>query len=205
MKKIFWIAILILSALISYGQTVSMKSTTKGISIKADVGVVGWASEDLEIPYERGPAIGFRLSYGFNNVLEAFTEMNFAQIKPEDEFVDPFMLKHIDFGGKLNFGSSLNAIRPYTYVALTVFGSKQKILTDEWYNYYSTLKLSGTGATVGVGLKYHLDLPLAITFDASMTHGKYTKVVFDEETIPGKIDAKSYRMSLGVVVYFNQL
>jgi hypothetical protein len=205
MKRIIWIILFVLSALLSFGQVMSMQSTNKGLSVGLETGIGGWSSQNLGVTTEKGFNYGIRLAYGFSELFELYANINSTRIKPESDAVDPFSMGHMDIGAKFNFGSTLNPLKPYAFGALTFFGSEQNYHFDDFFDFNSVFKFKGNGFTVGGGIKYHFSLPLALSFDAAITSGNYTKNEIDGEILSEEYDYTSFRINVGVVVYFKEL
>ncbi len=201
MKRLIWLAIFLLSVLLSYGQ-ISMQSSNAGFSLQAEYGYGMWKSEDFGVDREGGQSMGVRLGYGFSENWEAVAAFGSTRIKPDDFDFMPFRLNQVDLGAKYTFGSTLNPVRFHLAGYFSHISSKQEVFYDIFEP--SLWKLSGAAGTVALGAKYHIALPVAISLDAAMTMGSYRQNYLDGfEMDP--IDYQGYRITLGVIVYFNQL
>lgn len=206
MKKLIWLAILFLSVIISYGQNFSMRSTNSGISLKASVGAGSWKSNDFGVKSKLGASYNLEIGYGFNENLEILGAASLLRISQVDFFELPYNLQQFDLGARYTFGSTLKPIRFYASAALSLFSSKQSVWEEDWFfgEFIGTYELNGTGVTLGVGGKYHLNLPVAITFDSSFSLGNCNNNKYEGEAIP-EVDISAFKFKLGAVIYFNQL
>ncbi|MCB0687401.1 MAG: outer membrane beta-barrel protein [Saprospiraceae bacterium] len=206
MKKLIWLAIFLLSVIMSYSQSYTMRSTSSGISVGLGVGTGGWQCKDFGVTQERGLAYGIQLGYGFNENIELFGKGAFIRINPEDEFFLPFQLNEYMLGARYTFGSTLSPLKFYANASISVLSSSQSVDDSDWFfdETISTYYLRGIGGTVGLGAKYHLRLPIAITLDATMTFGKLNNNYWEDEAIES-FQYRSNAIRLGAVIYFNQL
>lgn len=206
MKKIIWLAIFFLSVLMSYSQNFSMKSTNSGISLQASGGIGGWKSKDFGVESENGTAFSLQLGYGFNENMEIIGGAQILKINPKDEFFLPFTLQEIKIGAKYTFGSTLNPLRFHASASIAWLNSSQGVADYDWFfdEIESTFHLSGVGANLSAGAKYHLKLPIAITLDVAYTFGKLNNNYLDDLQIED-LDYGSHAIKIGAIIYFNQL
>lgn len=202
MKKLIWIIILTLAALVSYGQSLSMQSTNAGLSIALGGGHYSWESDGFGAHQEIGRVVNFNVAYGLNENIEVLAGLKTAFVTPEDPAFLRFAMNHFEFGGRYTFGSTMRKTRGH--VGLTAFKlSSEQEYQDDWLGLNSILNLSGFGATISGGCKYHLSLPIAVTVDAAFSSGKFS--LADSSDQQPEFDYSSFQISVGVVMYINQL
>lgn len=206
MKKIIWLAIFTLSVILSYGQNFSMQSTNSGISLKASAGAGGWKSNEFLVNSKLSASYNLEIGYGFNENLEVFGAASVLRVTKVDFFELPYSVQQFDLGARYTFGSTLNPVRFYAGASLSVISSDQSIEEDDWFfgEFVGTYELRGIGGTLSVGGKYHLSLPVALTFESSLSFGNLNNNRYDGEAIP-EFDFTSYKFKVGAVIYFNQL
>ena len=102
------------------------------------------------------------------------------------------------------FGSTTSNVRPYLDAAFNVRQATQDI--DDGSGQVEELTISGSGLTVGGGVRYHLSLPFAIDAGAKLSFGEFSEVELGgvSITVPDAASANSVRINVGIVWFPGQ-
>lgn len=205
MKRFLLIsAFLLMSTALVHAQgAISMQSNGEGFFVGLHLGAATWTVDDLQIDAESGGGGGLTVGYGFSQLISAYLSADAASISPD--LGESYTLGHGDLGVLFTFGSTTSAVRPYADVA---FGVRQASadLVDDTTGQTEELTISGTGLTVGGGVRYHLSLPLAIDAGVKASFGNLTEAELGGVTIqlPESASANSIRINVGVVWFPGQ-
>ena len=150
--------------------------------------------EGEETEAESGAGLGLGIGYGFGERFALIVNLDAASVSSEDTDED-LALAHFDIGGRVNFGSTASAIRPYVNVA---FSGVAEGTTSE--NPDENVTISGAGYTLGGGLQYFFSPRFALDAALQGTFGEFTEVQIGDESIEFDEDVKftSARLQLGV-------
>jgi opacity protein-like surface antigen len=162
-----------------------------GNSIKWDV-----EGEDTET--ETGGGLGLGLGYGFGERFALVVNLDAASVKSDEDDAgdaEDLALAHFDIGGRLNFGSTASAIRPYVNVA---FSGVAEGTTNEDED--ENITISGGGYTLGGGLQYFFSPRFALDAALQGTFGEFTKIQVGDESEDFDEDIKftTARLQLGL-------
>jgi opacity protein-like surface antigen len=146
---------------------------------------------------ETGAGLGLGIGYGFGERFALVINLDAAGVSSDetDAGGEDLALAHFDIGGRLNFGSTASALRPYVNVA---FSGVAEGTTNEDED--ENVTISGAGYTLGGGLQYFFAPRFALDAALQGTFGEFTKIQVGDESADFDEDVKftSARLQLGV-------
>lgn len=149
--------------------------------------------EDTET--QTGGGLGLGLGYGFGERFALVINLDAASVTSDDADAgdEDLALAHFDIGGRLNFGSTASAIRPYVNAFISGVAEGEGEGDD-------AVVISGGGFTVGGGLQYFFSPSLALDAALQGTFGEFTKIQVGDESAEIDEDFKftTARLQLGV-------
>jgi len=153
-----------------------------------------WDLPDTENETATGGGLGLGLGYGFGERFALVVNLDAANVKfDNDEDDGEHALVHFDLGGRLNFGSTASAVRPYVnaFISGVAEGEGEG---DE------AVIISGGGFSVGGGLQYFFSPSFALDAALQTSFGEFTQIqVGDESTeIDEDFKFRTARLQLGV-------
>lgn len=153
--------------------------------------------EDMESERESGGGLGLGIGYGFGERFALVINLDAASVSSDEEDAGDvdLALAHFDVGGRLNFGSTASAIRPYVNVA---FSGVAEGTTSEDED--ENVTISGGGYTLGGGLQYFFSPRFALDAALQGTFGEFKKIQVGDESAEIDEDFKftTARLQLGV-------
>jgi opacity protein-like surface antigen len=155
-----------------------------------------WDLPDTENETETGGGLGLGLGYGFGEQFALVVNLDAATVKfDNDEDDGSRALAHFDIGGRVNFGSTASAVRPYVNAALS--GVAEGTSADDGED---AVTISGGGFTVGGGLQYFFSPKFALDAAVQGTFGEFTKIQVGDLSQDIDEDAKfrTARLQVGV-------
>jgi opacity protein-like surface antigen len=158
---------------------------------------IKWDVEGEESETETGGGLGLGVGYGFGERFALVLNLDAASVSSDEAEADDedLALAHFDIGGRLNFGSTASAIRPYVNVA---FSGVAEGTTSEDED--ENITISGAGFTVGGGLQYFFSPRFALDAALQGSFGEFTKIQVGDESEEFDEDIKftTARLQLGV-------
>ncbi|HEX8322152.1 outer membrane beta-barrel protein [Longimicrobium sp.] len=158
--------------------------------------------EDMESERETGGGLGLGLGYGFGETFALVINLDAASVSSDDDDADEdaedLALAHFDIGGRLNFGSTASALRPYVNAA---FSGVAEGTTSEDAD--ENVTISGAGFTLGGGLQYFFSPRFALDAGLQGSFGKFNQIQLGDESSEIDEDVKftTARLQLGVTFH----
>lgn len=198
MKRTLIASALFAGTLLSAGSLDAQVSKNSGFLLNLHV-----AGNTIESTFEdesersSGGGLGLGIGYGFGESFALVINLDAASVSLEedDEDGEDLALAHFDIGGRLNFGSTASALRPYVNAA---FSGVAEGTTNEDAD--DNVTVSGAGFTVGGGLQYFFSPSLALDAGLQGSFGKFTQIQVGDESAEIDEDFKftTARLQLGV-------
>jgi opacity protein-like surface antigen len=158
---------------------------------------IKWDVEGEDTERETGGGIGLGLGYGIGERFAIVLNLDGASVSSDDADADDedLALAHFDVGGRLNFGSTASAIRPYVNVAFSGVAEGTTNEDDD-----ENITISGAGYTLGGGLQYFFSPKFAVDAALQGTFGEFTKIQVGDESEEFDEDIKftTARLQLGL-------
>ncbi len=158
----------------------SVESQTKGLSIAATFGRLGWSSEDLDSQFENGFYYGFHAGFGFNHQWAVILQIHFASIATPLEGFDNYPYFEACLGPRYYFNTNTKKWRPFlgAHVNYTKFTGPASDLNNPG-NYFD-LRLIGYGVGLSAGAHYYLNSQLSLFGMLKGTYGKSSKIYLND-------------------------
>ncbi|GAB3698369.1 hypothetical protein GCM10027592_23370 [Spirosoma flavus] len=190
-----------------HAQTIRQRSTTEGFSLGLSGHYMGWSSDYFQFLDENagdGPGFGVRAGYGFTQRYEIFAQYNLSTLNSDNIAAKAFQFSHVTGGLRFNFSATTHALRPFAEVGYTYqTGKVDQVLNNAGRR--DNLIFKGGALHVGAGLNYFVALPVAITLNGSVQAGAKSPLTLNGIEQTDKADVAAFRISLGVIVYVNEL
>ncbi len=167
----------------------AVRSHTSKLFLQAHFNGTGLAVEDADA--EGGSGFGVKLGYGFNPLFTLYAGFDAAGMRTEG---GEYGYGLFDIGGQFNFRSGPNAVVPYLDLALTGQAAVFDIAGDD-------LVFSGSGFTLGGGLKYFATPAVAIDGSLSTTLGSFREVEYQGDREAVDASANGVRLGFGISWY----
>lgn len=199
MKRTLIASALFAGTLLSAGNLDAQVSKNSGFLLNLHLAgnSIKWDVEGEDTERESGGGLGLGLGYGFGERFALVINLDAASVSSDDADAgdEDLALAHFDIGGRLNFGSTASAIRPYVNVAISGV-AEGTTSGDEDEN----VTISGGGYTLGGGLQYFFSPRFALDAALQGTFGEFTKIQVGDESADLDEDFKfnTARLQLGV-------
>ncbi|HEY7768572.1 outer membrane protein [Longimicrobium sp.] len=199
MKRTLIASALFAGTMLSAGSLDAQVSKNSGFLLNLHVAgnTIETTLEDMESDRESGGGLGLGIGYGFGETFALVINLDAASVRSDEEGEDAedLALAHFDIGGRLNFGSTESALRPYVNAA---FSGVAEGTTSE--NEDENVTISGAGFTVGGGLQYFFSPRLALDAGLQGSFGKFTEIQVGDQSADIDDDVKftTARLQLGV-------
>ena len=172
-------------------------SNTTGLFIQGHFNGSGLTVEDADP--ERGNGFGLKLGYGVSPLVTLYAGMDVAAMKTEDPLApsapdEEYGFGHFDLGAQLHFGGERQTLVPYIDAA---FSGQATVFDMEGED----LVFSGSGFSVGGGLKYFVSEVLALDGGVQMTFGNFDEVEMGSQVERIEMESTSARFNLGFSWY----
>lgn len=203
MLRKFYLLIFILTLGITL-QAQDIRSNTEGLNITLSGGIGNWSSSyflNLDELEPLGVGGGLRIGYGLNQRFEIFARYDRHTFKIKNEW-DKYGTSTAGAGVRVNFGGTLQALRPYLEAGFSSINLKidPVLFNGRVVEYH----LKGPALAVGGGVNYFISPNFAIQANAAGMFGKFTTFQIDSKGIEDRPDVRTLRFSLGVSYFFNQ-
>lgn len=192
------------------GQTLvsqDIQSSTKGVSATANGIYSGWSSDSFflgRLAEEEPAGTGFNLGvgYGFNQQFSAHVQYAYLDFST-DVLWDKFAVTSINLSGRMTFGATLRAIRPYIGAGITSVSMKVDPVTFDNFGEFELVN-SGIGFLFNGGVDYFILPNLAIGFYGEFSSGSFSNISLSGERVDvdESIDFSFFNINLGVRYYF---
>ena len=183
-------------------EVLSVRSNTEGLHVGLRAGVANWSSKyflNLDELEPLGVGLGLEAGYGFNQRYELFVRYDWNSFLRKEEW-DRYALSTVGIGGRVNFGGTLQRLRPY--VELGAHSASLVIdpvlLDNELYEY----KLKGATFSVGGGLRFFLTPRLNLSLNATAGWGKFTSFQISGEGLEDRPDLRLLQGAVAVSYFF---
>lgn len=199
MKRTLIASALVAGTMLSAGSLNAQVSKNSGFLLNLHLAgnSIKWDVEGEDTERESGGGLGLGLGYGFGEQFALVLNLDAASVSSDEEGGgdEDLALAHFDIGGRLNFGSTASAIRPYVNVA---FSGVAEGTTSEDED--ENVTISGTGYTLGGGLQYFFSPRFALDAALQGTFGEFTQLQVGDESTEFDEDVKftTARLQLGV-------
>jgi opacity protein-like surface antigen len=199
MKRTLIASALFAGTMLSAGNLHAQVSKNSGFLLNLHLAgnSIKWDVEGEETERESGGGLGLGLGYGFGERFALVLNLDAASVSSDEEGGgdEDLALAHFDVGGRLNFGSTASALRPYVNVA---FSGVAEGTTSEDAD--ENVTISGAGYTLGGGLQYFFSPKFALDAALQGTFGEFTKIQVGDESADFDEDIKftTARLQLGV-------
>lgn len=178
--KIYIISLL---AILSYRgiycqEAYAVQSQTKGFSLSADLGIMGWTQDEMNFENETGLCPGLQALYGINHQWAISFQMHFATITSDFEGNDDYPLFDVSLGARYYFGTNTNKWRPFVEMHLNYMKLRTTVydnVTSEPYK----MDFRGLAGGVAGGVKYYITGQFNIFGILQANYGKSTSVHLD--------------------------
>lgn len=150
---------------------------------------------DAESERESGSGFGLGLGYGFGERFALVINLDAGTISSDEEDEPGLVLAHFDIGGRLNFGSTASALRPYVHAAFS--GVAEGVSGEPGGE---DVIFTGAGYTVGGGLQYFFSPRLALDAGLQGSFGEFTQIQEGDESaeLDEGVEFTTARLQLGV-------
>lgn len=206
MKKIIFT--LFLMALVSWVVGQDVRSSASGFSINANGIYSSWSSESFflgELAEIDPNGTGFNLGvgYGFNQRFSAHLHYSNANFNMNDEW-DAFNVTSIDLTGRISFGATLKALKPYLGAGISSVSMKVDPVTFGDEALYE-LKNSGLGFIFNGGVDYFIKTNLSVGLQGELNIGSFSDISLSGQSIEldESVDFSYFKINLGVRYYFD--
>jgi opacity protein-like surface antigen len=182
-------------------------SSTEGFRLGLSVGRLGWSSDYFTtLPTDAGSGINFgaNVGYGINQLIEPYLGFEYTSIGTSNIGAESFNFTHVDAGLRLNFGGTVNQLRPFIQAG---YGLQNASIKSIVFNNGSVGNLSFGGgiAHVGGGLNYFIKENLSLNLKGVFTFGGKGDIKINNQNIGEQADASTFRLSVGVVFSLSSL
>ncbi len=198
------ILIITLNAFITRLQAQDIRSNTEGLNFTLNGGLGNWSSGyflNLDELEPLGIGGGLRLGYGLNQRFEIFAHYDYHSFIIKNEW-DKYRISTINAGMRVNFGGTLQAVRPYLEAGI---GSLNLAIDPVLFNgNLVEYRLKGPALTLGGGINYFVLPNFSIQANAIGAFGKFNSFQISGTGIEDRPDVRTLRFSLGISYFFNQ-
>lgn len=175
-------------------QVVSQQSTNEGFSITGSLGYHTWNADDISGEALGGIAISLSPSYGFNDHIQAYINLEFAPaVESGSDFIDSYPVHQIELGARFNFAGTTTKLRPFVQATI----ANHSLTFNDDIN--QKFKFSGSTIGFGGGLKYFVETNMAIQAMVQYDFGSYDNNSIDNFTLDQSFDMNTGRMMFGFV------
>jgi opacity protein-like surface antigen len=185
-------------------QAQDIRSNTEGLNVTVSGGIGNWSSNyflNLDELEPLGVGGGLRIGYGLNQRFEIFARYDRHTFKIKNDW-EQYGTSNAGAGLRVNFGGTLQALRPYVEVGFSSINLKiDPVLFNGRIVDY---RLKGPALAVGGGVNYFISPNFAVQAAAAGTFGKFTTFQINGDGIEDRPDARTLRFSLGISYFFNQ-
>jgi hypothetical protein len=154
-----------------------------------------------------GGGFGLTAGWGFSNGLSIFLNGTVANMEPDDDEADNYILGEGELGLRYTFGSSAARWRPYLNGALGgVTATFENVEFGDLGR--ADVEVSGPVFSVGGGVQFFPTAQLAIDGALAWGGGEFDEVKVDNVTVDlddsDKIKLTLFRLQLGLRYYFSK-
>jgi hypothetical protein len=180
-----------------------VQSNTEGFSVTVLPSYARWSSsffnrlDELE---PTGLGAGVRLGYGFNQRFELFAHYDSHSFNFNEDW-DQYSFGTLGAGAKVNFGGTLQALRPFLEVG--VVNQRLLITPVELNGDLVEFLMRGLSVQGNGGVQYFLSPQLAVRANVGFTVGKFSSFQIDRVGTEDRPDVKTFRVGVGVSYFFN--
>ena len=172
-------------------------SNTTGLFVQGHLNGSGLTVEDADP--ERGSGFGLKLGYGVSPLVTLYAGMDVAVMETEDPLApsapdEEYGFGHFDLGVQLNIGGERQALVPYIDAAFSGQAAVFDVDGEE-------LVFSGSGFSVGGGLKYFVSEVLALDGGVQMTFGNFDEAEMGSQVERIEMESTSTRVYFGLSLY----
>jgi Outer membrane protein beta-barrel domain len=183
-----------------------IRSNTEALSVGVQGNFVRWSSQffsrlDAEDP--NGLGGGVRVGYGFNQRFEAFASYDLQTFSVSNNEWDTFRMSSLAAGMRVNFGGTLQALRPFAElgVASTGFKIDPVLLNNQLVTYQLR---GGANLWLGCGTNFFLTPNIALNATVNATTGKFSNFLVAGTGTAEQPDLRTFRFSVGVSYFLNR-
>jgi opacity protein-like surface antigen len=199
MKRTLIASALLAGTVLAAGNLDAQVSKNSGFMLNVHLAgnSIKWDVEGEDTETETGGGLGLGLGYGFGERFALVVNLDAASVSSDGEGAEDedLALAHFDIGGRLNFGSTASAVRPYLNVA---FSGVAEGTTNEDAD--ENVTISGAAYTLGGGLQYFFSPRFALDAALQGSFGEFTQIQVGDESTEFDEDVKftTARLQLGV-------
>ncbi|MFN8349666.1 MAG: outer membrane beta-barrel protein [Spirosomataceae bacterium] len=181
-----------------------IRSNTEGLNVTVSGGIGNWSSNyflNLDELEPLGVGGGLRIGYGLNQRFELFARYDRHTFKIKNDW-EQYGLSNAGAGVRVNFGGTLQALRPYVEAGFSSINLKiDPVLFNGRIVDY---RLKGPALALGGGVNYFISPNFSVQAAVAGTFGKFTTFQINGDGIEDRPDARTLRFSLGISYFFNQ-
>ncbi|MFN4146755.1 MAG: outer membrane beta-barrel protein [Runella sp.] len=180
-----------------------IQSNTEGLNAEVGFSATGWSSKyftqlDEISPFGLGGKM--RVGYGLNQRFEPFASYEAYTLNLKKEWRDYYRMSCIGLGLRVNFGGTLQRIRPYIEVAYN--NVRQEVSPVIFNNRAFVYRMKGGNFAAGAGVRFFISPKLAANAHLMTSMGKFNSFTLDGIGINDIPDVRTFRGSIGLCYFF---
>lgn len=193
---------------VSWIMAQDVRSSASGFSVNSNGIYSSWSSDsfflgDLAEIDPNGTGFNIGVGYGFNQRFSAHFHYSLSNFNMNDEW-DSFSVSSIDLSGRISFGATLKALKPYLGAGISSVSMKIDPVTFGDEQLYE-LKNSGLGFLFNGGLDYFIKTNLSVGFQGEFNIGTFSDISLSGQSVEldESVDFSYFKINLGVRYYFD--
>jgi opacity protein-like surface antigen len=180
-----------------------VQSNTEGLTVTLLPSYARWSSsyfDKLDELEPMGLGGGLRIGYGLNQRFEIFAHYDAHKFNFREDW-DKYRLSALGGGVKVNFGGTLQALRPFVEVGVV----NQRLVIDPvlFNGRLFEYLLRGLAVQANGGVQYFVSPQLALRGNVGFSAGKFSSFQLNRDGIEDRPDVKTFRVGVGVSYFFN--
>lgn len=192
------------STLLSSAFAQDVQSNTEGFTVTLLPSYARWSSsyfDKLDELEPMGLGGGLRVGYGLNQRFELFAHYDRHKFNFREDW-DVYRFSSLGGGVKVNFGGTLQALRPFVEMGVV----NQRLVIDPvlFNNRLFEYLLRGLAVQANGGVQYFLSPQLSLRSNVGFSAGKFTSFQLNRDGIEDRPDVKTFRVGIGISYFFNQ-